>query len=1223
MPPQETNYAPVTFIYRSKGLTARPTGDQVPEYQYLDMLNCLEREENTLSSRYGTVVVNRDQAGYGITNYPFAAPANSLGRLTYKGVSWRYAGLTNGQLLRRSGETQGSFPLLYSGLSGKPWQSLVTSCFETAQPYLFVYDSAVSIKDAGTGVPTLTGIDPSNLTLTTLPYAPLLTLIDSFASANSYDTTGITWSYGPITTLDFTSGSQVTDFPQLFDASPASLALVTRGMISNTGSAPATFSSIASVVSSDLIGGLYTTLRISTAAPHGASTGDSVAVYGSTNSIVNGYYSATVIDDITLTVPFSSAVALGASGGSLFVTAAAALPEVVALANIYSTPYQPQASAWGFYGAVPPAAASLPVGSWSGSIGQNSSATIGKTLNLDLSQANQVTDDDLIVLTLAVGDPAAISNIRLQFDVAGSGYTSSYYYKDLAPAYYQSGVQNLETAYTTTEQQILANTLGLLTGQPPNSTTAALQPGNLSTGQGSWVAVLLRRGDFVAVGTAGDSGLDWSAITGWQLAIDTNTIGSSSVATNGLYLQWGYGPTSFGGTGFDYRQTYYNAATGTESNGTSIQVFGDLQYGWLASQTAPILLSQAARLQGNYSNDPQVTHLRFYRRGGGRSATWFQLAQTPNVPGAGQFQFKDVVPDAVLAQAQPLILDNDAPVTSSLQSPIVTQLTAASLAPGTSVFSVFTPQVVPVADLTASFVVGQIVDVGYSYNLEQVRVITAGVGQFTAILRLQHNAGEPVAVYSIPRQPCNLCALAYDQVWLAGDPNNPNYLYFSKRGRPESFGPQNYIPVGSPQYPIKIVVNWRGTLFVCTSQKWWIINGGAQPTAQPTGSIHGAVSSAGWCEIESGIVFRAPDGIRVFAGSDGQYLTLPVEFLFRQQQAATPVPVADPARASEDCYAYYNNVLYAAYWALDGKRYRLVFDFNYQRFRYDDVAATAMLWEPDTNVLLVAKQQGLAAGPNAGQSVLVQDQITTQDYDDGGFVAGLLQRSPVSLVIQHPYYDLQKPHFPKQWNMLETDCNTQGQAMQTSVLFKTEPPVSLALAAINTGLLRSKAQLLINAPSNDLPMIGGADGFEAFSASIRHTMQVTVAPTLYQENVYAALLADYNNSFDTYWIKLGSDETKIVKQCYFDYTSTTEIQVRLFADGSLQPYYQFTLPPSPSQNNRLVIRKLFRAWKPRLWRMIAISADLDTNFQFWSAPQIESKSIDQGAKGYARTDLAS
>jgi len=103
-------------------------------------------------------------------------------------------------------------------------------------------------------------------------------------------------------------------------------------------------------------------------------------------------------------------------------------------------------------------------------------------------------------------------------------------------------------------------------------------------------------------------------------------------------------------------------------------------------------------------------------------------------------------------------------------------------------------------------------------------------------------------------------------------------------------------------------------------------------------------------------------------------------------------------------------------------------DTNYQRFRYDDQAATAMFWERDTNMLIVGRKIG------AGQYAVIRDQVG--DYDDGGWGSGGLVQTPINMVIQSPYRDLGKPHNPKSWNMFETDVNTQGQDMETTLLFE-------------------------------------------------------------------------------------------------------------------------------------------------------------------------------------------
>lgn len=1336
---QDVAYKPVEMVYESRGLIARDVADECPPNTYLNMMNCYERAENAMSSRYGTQIVNRDPTGIGTTNYFFAFPVTSLARLTYKTAAYRYAGDSSGALYRRVGNTQGQYMSIFSGLSGKPFGSVEQSCFGSSQPYLFIYDQNTSIKDMGTGVPQLTGIDPSPYTLNVVPYSPLLTLINNFASGNSYTTSGFSsaWTYTPLTGLQAVSGQTVTDFSEFFGVQPtgAGTFSIAGGTTSASATAPASatnstiysgfpssvitgsetvslslglsgggshlpgrsgaidvnlsysidsgvsfipfysqsgsqgtffgaalsisilgltnintlqvkvevdvFASggtptvnatvstinaiiasadvfgditdgmlsvlntngtlaipIASVISTGLGSGLYTALTITTQVPHGLSGAQMVSIYGSSNDLVDGFYAAIVASTTTLIVPYLSPVFISSTGGVL--GGGAAAPSTCVLTNEYSNPYPTQMSAWGFYQQVPTSTTAFPIGSWQGTVAQNTTATVGVTVPINLNINNQATDDDLIVLTLAVGDPAAIDNIRIQFDINGSGYTSAYYYKDISPAYYQSGVQQLENAYTTTEQQIFADTLNLLEGQPPNSTTAQLQPANISTGQGAWQTVLLRRGDFVPVGQAGQSGSDWAAVSGWQIVFTTNTVGSSTVATNGLYFQWGYGPSSFGGVGYDYRQTYFNALTQTESNGTPIQQFNP-QFGYLSSEAPPTFLRQAAQVTGQYSTDPQVSHIRIYRRGGIRSDNWFLIDQVPNLINIPTFVYKDVIPDAALAQSPGLALDNDPPVTSTLQVPIATTLLNATTSPGSTIYSLFAAQLVTVANAAAVFVVDQIVVVGNATNLEQVRVIAGGTGQFTAIIRLQHNAGDPVNVFSVPRQPCDQCAIAYNQQWLAGDLNNPNFLYYSKPGYPENFGPQNYISVGGSGDIINAVVNWGGTLYVGTQISWYQIVGGATPYWVPTRSQHGIVAKKGWTETEGGIMYRAADGLRLFRGAEGTYMTLPIEWVYRQVPT-TPLPLTDPTKISLDILAFYQNAVYESYISLSnsGQRYRMIYDTSYNRFRIDDVPATAMLWEEDTNVLLVARQ--ISAGPNGGAYAIVQDQVG--DYDDGGWSSGALVQNALNLDIQTPFRDLKSPHFAKQWNVLETDANTQGQSLTTTLHFDTEPPVDIPLFPGNTGMVRDKIQSQIN----------DGEGQEAYSMSIEHTMEITVAPTLFQENIYAAVLADQRSSSDSYWFTFGTKASKLVKQGYFDYTSTDIITYKLFADGSTTAYWTFTLPPAP---DRAVVRVRFgnndnvnSAKILRLFRMIATCPG---SYQDWANPRIEWKLVAEGS----------
>jgi hypothetical protein len=1413
------------------------------------MLGAYEREEGAVSSRFGSQIVNRDPDYVGDgQNYFFAAPVNTITRLKYNSATWRYAG-SGGGLYRRTGDTQGPYTLIASGLSGSPFGSISTNCFASSQPYLFIADASRMLKDSGTGTPTQWGITPPNQPANATEYAPKILMIDNFTNFSGYYTTTNTngWSAITIGTVSATNSFTINNFQ---------------------------------------------------------------SYYG-----ITGFLAA-----------FNGAIAFDQNNVESL------------LFNIYGAPNPDQISGYGISSALPVGADTFTMdGYQTGTIAASTTATIGATINLDLSQNYQVTDDDLICFAMNLSDPAGISQINIMFDINNSGYTSSYYQKSVSPAYYQSGVNNSTDAYTTTSNEILALTLGVVTGdtsstfqQQENSIVSQLQSSQANTGQDAWSTIYSRRGDFLPVGNAGNAGFDWASVTGWQIQVITTTNSSVTLSCNGLYLQWGAGPSSFGGVGYDYRWTYFNANTQTESNPSQEQYFSQM-YGYPASYLAPIVLRQAFNVTGAYSSDPQVTHIRLYRRGGYMNTNWFYLDQIPNVTAGGTFSYKDIISDAALLQSNVLNLANDAPITSSLQNPIVTTLVNATVSPGTSPYSLFAPQTVLTAQ-QATYLPNQLVVVGTPQNLEQVSVVTGGVGTFSAVFRLTHAAGEQVQVFSIPQQPCDLVELAYGQVWVAGDPNNPHFLYYSNPGYPENFSPQNYIPVGSPSSPIMAVINFRGTLMVATLTTWYQIVNGNPPYAQPTGSTHGLVSKTGWVEAEGSVWYWAVDGIRDFRGSDGAFRSLPLNFIF-QGIDQTPLPLADNTQMGTRTMGFLNNTVFASYQSTTGTFNRLVYSTDYcvpddaeamtrsgwkrridlevgeeilaydndsetckwtpieninvfdysgdlvrlvagrhghkldarctpnhswwwrgesgkgktwhrqkarlrpindigtfgdlllaspldaqekrslltpveaailgwivtdgsittnngakrrrsariyqkagrvecdeiraltaafctseteytpaygavgrngkrsnpclmvrfllstdfvegllekcgfesrsdlvrivaqldfesvsamyhamlhadghegrqtwfcgndnrvlsafqvlatlygkmtaftavyeygirrvsalvnpsvdcerinrsasaysgkvwcpttkygswvmrqnetvcitgnSRWRNDDVPATAMFLEKDTNVLLYAKY--INSGSQAGYAI-VQDQVG--DYDDGGWDNGVLVQTPINMNLQMPYEDLGAPHFPKNWNTVEIDANTNGQTMNVLLNFDDGIP-QLNLGTINT-TYRQKIQLKVNA----------GEGQESYKCSPEITAAVTVAPILYQMNIYAAVLAANRTSLDTYWIKFGTDESKICKECYFDYTSTETMTVSLYADGATAPYFTFTLPQQP---NRAVIRVRFPALKFRTFRMVSLNT---AAMQMWASPKLRYKPV-LAQSGYSNFEV--
>lgn len=1174
----DTKYKAFPLILRSKGIQAKFAPDQPPDGTYwLNLNGALERAETAISSRYGSIILNRDPVAsptVGTNNYLLPSAPVTLTRLLVGSPpnSYRYAGLSNGSLYRRATDIQGQYSQILApgSLSGQPFTALVNNAFNSSQPFLYIYDRLSSLKDNGVGTPTRIGILPPVRPATTQNYAPNLTLINVFNSTSGFTTTG---------SLTISSSN----------ASVFS--------ISGSGGSPQ-------------LGGNYERY-----------TGS-----GSFFSPPDGMLAASAnLADGSWRLKFQTNILTGQF-------------DIFATDNAYSA-----SDTFNFPCTVT-------------AVASNAIGTIGKTLSpkLDLSLFDAA---DLIAISLQVSAPQNVQEIRIQFDVGSSGFTTSFYTATLIPISYQGYLSNPQTstAVTSANNQVFQQSMLAARGSGMGSVvrrhgfrtpemSAALSEGRFvpnidgSGGEGggggggdgsagtsqlptagSWATIYLQKGDFLPVGAAGQQGLDWSNITGWQIQVTTNSGGSSNVSFNSLYIQGGgvtsspavmaSGPSSYGGVGYDIRYRYYNAATGTPSNGSPPQFFSVTAVN-PGGVSILLPLRQAINIVGQYSSDPQTTHVQIFVRGGLFGSNWFYADEFANVTGTGTFSYKYSLPDSVLANGDILGLANDVPVTSTLPKPISTTLTnAGGVGPSPANTNTPTLVTITVADATIQFTPNQIVFIGQPSNLEEVAVVTGAVGSFTCWIQSAHSLNEQVQAFSIPAVPLYLSAIAYGKVWMAGDPSNPHYLYFTNPGYPENAGPQNYIPVGTPSDPIVAVIQTRGVLFVETKSTWYQIYPGNPPYAQSTGSKHGSPASFGWAIGENEIWYEAMDGIRTFRGTDSAYRSLIIEWLYRNVPL-TPVPLVNTSLLSSVLAAYHNNTATFIYTGVDGNLHRLMYSSSFQRWRNDDVPVTAIFVEPDTNNLLYSKAMTIGSPPVSGWAIV---QEAYQDFDDGGWVNGQLAQLPIPVTIQTSYSDQGAPNNQKQYNVLTIDANPAGQTISPLLLFDDNNGNVASVTptpSTFTGSVRNKFQFQVNA---------GA-GQQAYRASLQLSWSGTVAPEIYQADIYAAMLTDVRSSLDSYWLKFGTDGFKVTKQGYFDYTSTAVITVNLYADGNMTtPFYTFTLPANPTRLSSPVRVRFGNVLGTgmRMMRMFRLIATSSASFQLWSPLQVDVKMIGTQGKGYA------
>ena len=792
--------------------------------------------------------------------------------------------------------------------------------------------------------------------------------------------------------------------------------------------------------------------------------------------------------------------------------------------------------------------------------------------------------EDYIGLYLYVTDPTQVQSIQLAFDCGDGSFNSDYFYKVIAQgplqALLSTATSNTAAATTAATNVLLNESLGLY-GNSSSSIT------ELNTGLDNWSPLLIQLSDFAGAGRAdfNDPVFNWAAVNGYQITIVMNDNSSATFKFSSLILFGGAGPDSFAGVGYDWLFTFFNINDYTESNPCMVMsnVNPPLLTNWVVPRRQPVLLTL------NYATpDTQSTHLRIYRRGGTLGDNYRRVDQIP-LTTSGQ-QYLDISSDEDIQASDFISFTNDVPVTSSLPNPVNSTLDVAIGTMGDPVNTTVSVFPVSMADISLRQQVTIGLIGGPIGNVETVIVLSVSSDHFTAFVQNAHAVGEPVTATAQYGQPVTIMAQAFSQFWFAGDPNNPHYLYWSAASNPQAVSSAAYVEVGVPSDPITVIEQFKGNLYVSTGQFWWAVapgsNSSQQPTVYPTAAKHGCVAPRGWCATEEAIYYQAIDGIRMFAGGASQYLTQDQEFIF-QGIGSSPIVEADQTQLSQTVMAYWNNYVYVSYIGVDGNRHRIAWHTIYKRWRNDDVDAQSILLESDTNTLVFGDSIGL-----------VHLDRQPLAYDEGNN-AGVLTELPIALTLQSPYRDQGLGERQKNYQELQMDVNTNGQDLIVTLLFDD------GNSSIDLGTINTAERQKVNLPIED------GSGYQAYKVSLQISGSVTQRIYIYQAALKALPLAMTRRSFDSYWLKLGTDESKICKQVYFEYNAGSAITFNVYYDGSDVPFYSFTIPEYAG------IRNAIRVRLPAVnFRLIRITApDVAADFQIWEDSKLDWKPLCSG-KGY-------
>ena len=774
-----------------------------------------------------------------------------------------------------------------------------------------------------------------------------------------------------------------------------------------------------------------------------------------------------------------------------------------------------------------------------------------------------LSQSDYIGLYLYVSDPSQIQKIILSFDCGNGTFQSDFFYRTIGQGPLQTLLDTNTDSSTSAADAVLSETLGLYSSDESGIS-------QLNTGLDQWTPILMQLSDFAGAGRAdfNDPVFNWANVNGYQIQIVSNDNTSVVVQFAALVLFGGYGPDSFAGVSYDWMWTFYNANDGSESNPSMAMtdVNPPSQTNWITPRRQPVQLTAIYP-----TLDPQATHIRWYRRGGTLADNYRRLDQVP-ITGSPQ-KYLDIWADYQIEGADTISFTQDVPVTSSLPVPVATTLSAAINTLN---------QVVNVTPISmANISVSQQVNLGnvIAPNYETVIVLTVTATYFTAFVQNTHLINETVAATASYAQPVTILGVAFDQMYYAGDKQNPSYLYYSDKDNPVAVGSANYIPISIPSDAITAIVPTRTNLFVSTLKKWWSIapgsnEPGSSPTPYPTATDQGCVGPFAWCLKDGMIYYLAVDGLRVFSGSEAPYISQIIEFVW-QNVGTTPIPIADPTQFATVKAAYWNKFCFFSYIALDGKRHRIILDTENKRFRNDDLDCQSLFLEDDTspNVLVFGDSNGL----------IHQDRQSVA-YDEGD-TAGVVVDNPIAITLQTPYNDQGDPTVQKQYQEFTLDANTNGQPVTCTLLFN-QGQSSLALGTITTAV-RARVNLNLN----------GGNGVQAYKASLQLTASGTQRIFLYQAKIRALGLAETRQSLDTYNLRFGNDASKFAKDIYIEYNASAPITCTVYYDGSvLVAPFVFVLPLY--NGLRTSFRQRLPAVKFRYLRLLMDSAGND--FQIWN-----------------------
>jgi hypothetical protein len=239
----------------------------------------------------------------------------------------------------------------------------------------------------------------------------------------------------------------------------------------------------------------------------------------------------------------------------------------------------------------------------------------------------------------------------------------------------------------------------------------------------------------------------------------------------------------------------------------------------------------------------------------------------------------------------------------------------------------------------------------------------------------------------------HLVASFQEQLFLAGDPDNPNWLYFSKRFHPEAVPTDNYIEIGTANDPITALVVIAGLMGMFTRDTKYRVSGNTTTgfTHHEAISRRGTRATKSVVPSDKGIIFVANDGVYTtnLIGPDTQ-ISAKIDSLFTGDTVSGEEPINQDAM-DQVAGVYYKNKYYFVYPAGDATipNRMAVYGFDSaEDWAIYDLGGGSMLYESDTDALVLGGDDGFVYIMESGvtdDGAAISSEIVTKDFQGSSY----------------------------------------------------------------------------------------------------------------------------------------------------------------------------------------------------------------------------------------------